>query len=166
MEESKKKNTEAQIKAHKKYMENFVEVKVRMTPEHREKVKQHAENMGESTTSFINRAIEQAINIDFKIITIKDGNYIVNIEGLYDAFHCLDPKKTKSTMISDNADLSLDCFLHNTQEAFRSESSVIIREKHIRTPGELLNWIINNGTEEFQREMKIRFEKVFTVENS
>lgn len=77
-------------------MENFVEVKVRMTPEHREKVKQHAVNMGEITTAFINRAIEQAINIDFRIISLKDGNYIVNVEGLYDAFHCLDPKKRQA----------------------------------------------------------------------
>ena len=58
----KKKLSEAQIRAHKKYMENFVEVKVRMTPEKRETIKIHAKN--ESATSFINRAIDETIKRD------------------------------------------------------------------------------------------------------
>lgn len=53
--------TDAQAKAHKKYMENFVEVKVRMTPEKRTKVQDHAAGRGESTTSFINRAIDETM---------------------------------------------------------------------------------------------------------
>ena len=60
----KKPQTEAQIRAHKKYMENFVEVKVRMTPERREQVKAHAQTIGESTTAFINRAIDEAMQRD------------------------------------------------------------------------------------------------------
>ena len=60
----KKSKTEAQIRAQKKYMENFVEVKVRMTPEQREQVKAHAQTMGESTTAFINRAITETMNRD------------------------------------------------------------------------------------------------------
>lgn len=60
----KKTLSEAQIRAHKKYMENFVEVKVRMTPEKRETIKIHAKKQGESTTSFINRAIDETMERD------------------------------------------------------------------------------------------------------
>ena len=62
--EEKRSQTEAQIRAHKKYMENFVEVKVRMTPEQWEQVKAHAQTMGESTTAFINRAITETMQRD------------------------------------------------------------------------------------------------------
>ena len=60
--------TEAQGRTHKKYMEKYVEVKVRMTPEHRERVKAHAMALGESTTAFINRAIIETMERDI----IKD----------------------------------------------------------------------------------------------
>lgn len=60
----KKVSSEAQIRAHKKYMENFVEVKVRMTPEKRETIKAHAKKQEESTTSFINRAIDETMERD------------------------------------------------------------------------------------------------------
>ena len=60
----KKTLTEAQKKAHQKYMSQFVEVKVRMTPEHRTIVQEHAAKMGESTTSFINRAIAETMERD------------------------------------------------------------------------------------------------------
>lgn len=56
--------SEAQKKAQKKYMEKFVEVKVRMTPEQRSAVQAHAQKMGESTTVFINRAIDEAMERD------------------------------------------------------------------------------------------------------
>ena len=56
--------TEARAKANKKYMEKFVEVKVRMTPERRAVIQAHAEAMGESATAFINRAIENQISAD------------------------------------------------------------------------------------------------------
>lgn len=62
----KKAKTEAQIRAQKKYMENFVEVKVRMTPERREQVKAHAQTIGESTTAFINRAITETMQRDLE----------------------------------------------------------------------------------------------------
>ena len=45
-------------------MEKFVEVKVRMTPERRSAVQAHAEAQGESTTAFINRAIDEAMERD------------------------------------------------------------------------------------------------------
>lgn len=64
--EEKKPQTEAQIRAHKKYMENFVEVKVRMTPDRRELVKAHAQTTGESTTAFINRAIDETMQRDLE----------------------------------------------------------------------------------------------------
>ena len=44
--------------------EKFVEVKVRMTPEQRSAVQAHAQNMGESTTVFINRAISETMERD------------------------------------------------------------------------------------------------------
>lgn len=53
--------TEAQARAHKKYIAQFVETKIRMTPEHREEVRAHAESKGESLNSFINRAIDEAM---------------------------------------------------------------------------------------------------------
>ena len=58
--------TAAQAKAHKKYMERFVEVKVRMTPEKRTKVQEHAAIMGESATGFINRAINETLERDLQ----------------------------------------------------------------------------------------------------
>ena len=52
--------------ANKRYIDKFVEVKVRMTPEHRTEVQQHAQEMGESTTAFINRAIDETMERDSK----------------------------------------------------------------------------------------------------
>lgn len=56
--------TEARKAANKRYIDKFVEVKVRMTPEHRTEVQQHAQDMGESTTAFINRAIDETMARD------------------------------------------------------------------------------------------------------
>ena len=53
--------TEAQAKAHKKYMEGVATVQVRMTLERREEIKAHAEAHGESVNAFINRAIDAAM---------------------------------------------------------------------------------------------------------
>jgi predicted HicB family RNase H-like nuclease len=53
--------TEAQARAHKKYIAQFVETKVRMTPERREQIKAHAEARGESVNAFINRAIDETM---------------------------------------------------------------------------------------------------------
>lgn len=53
--------TEAQARAHKKYIAQFVETKIRMTPERREEVRAHAESKGESLNAFINRAIDEAM---------------------------------------------------------------------------------------------------------
>ena len=59
-----KKTTNAQKKAHQKYMEKYVEVKVRMTPSQREVLQQHAARLGESATAFINRAITETMERD------------------------------------------------------------------------------------------------------
>jgi len=56
--------TEAQARAHKKYIAQFVETKVRMTPDRRDAIKAHAEARGESVNGFINRAIDEAIGRD------------------------------------------------------------------------------------------------------
>ena len=56
--------TAARKEANKRYMENYVEVKVRMTPEKRSAVKERASTKGESTTAFINRAIDETIERD------------------------------------------------------------------------------------------------------
>ena len=67
MEDKKSKYpgfTETRARANKKYMERFVEVKVRMPPERRSAVQAHAEAQGESTTGFINRAIDETMERD------------------------------------------------------------------------------------------------------
>ena len=56
--------SEAQKRAHRKYMEKFVEIKVRVTPEKRTAIQEHAQTMGESATTFINRAIDHQISCD------------------------------------------------------------------------------------------------------
>ena len=59
--EEKKAVSDAQKRAHKKYMQQYVEVKVRMTPERRSMIQTHAAESGESVTSFINKAIDERI---------------------------------------------------------------------------------------------------------
>lgn len=53
--------TEARRRANKKYNARFVELKVRLTREERATVKAHAEQMGESVSTFIHRAIDEAM---------------------------------------------------------------------------------------------------------
>lgn len=67
MEEKKssyKGFTQSRAEANKRYMQKFVEIKVRMTPEKRSIVQEHAAKMGESATAFINRAIDEAMQRD------------------------------------------------------------------------------------------------------
>ena len=56
--------TEAQARAHKKYIARFVEVKIRMDPERRDTIKAHAVAHGESVNGFIGRAISEAMERD------------------------------------------------------------------------------------------------------
>lgn len=64
--EQKKTLTDAQKRAYKKYMEKYVEVKLRMKPENRDAMQEHAAMMGESATAFINRAIMETMERDLK----------------------------------------------------------------------------------------------------
>jgi len=57
-----RKLTQARKEANARY--KFVEVKVRMTPERRTVVQEHASSMEESTTAFINRAIDETMARD------------------------------------------------------------------------------------------------------
>lgn len=54
--------SEAQKRAQRKYMEKYVEVKVRMTPERRSMIQEYAKAQGESTTEFINRCIDEMMH--------------------------------------------------------------------------------------------------------
>jgi len=56
--------TAAQKKAQKAYMEKFVRVEVRMTPDRRNIIQKHAQTMKESVTVFINRAIDHEMERD------------------------------------------------------------------------------------------------------
>lgn len=56
--------TASRAEANKRYMQKFVEVKVRMTPEKRSIIQEHAAGRGESATTFINRAIDEAMKRD------------------------------------------------------------------------------------------------------
>lgn len=56
--------TEAQARAHRRYISRFVEVKVRMEPKRRNAIKSHAEGRGESVNGFINRAIDETMERD------------------------------------------------------------------------------------------------------
>ena len=67
MSEEKKtgrKLTQARKEANARYNSKFVEVKVRMTPERRSVVQDHAASMGESATAFINHAIDETMTRD------------------------------------------------------------------------------------------------------
>lgn len=56
--------TEAQAKAHRKYMEGVATIQIRMTEEKREEIKKHAADMGESVNAFLNRAADQTMERD------------------------------------------------------------------------------------------------------
>ena len=58
--------SEARKRANKKYNDKFAEIKVRMLPDRKANVQEHAASMNESTTAFINRAIEETMARDKK----------------------------------------------------------------------------------------------------
>lgn len=65
-EKKRRKLTQARKEANARYNSKFVEVKVRMTHDRRSVVKEHAASMEESTTAFINRAIDETMTRDQK----------------------------------------------------------------------------------------------------
>lgn len=56
--------TDAQKRAQKKYMEKFMVAQIRMERDKYRAVQAHAEKQGESTTAFINRAIDETMERD------------------------------------------------------------------------------------------------------
>lgn len=59
------KYTEARRRANEKYnAKAYDEIKVRVSKGHKEKLKEYAEDHGESLNGFINRAIEETIERD------------------------------------------------------------------------------------------------------
>ena len=53
--------TDAQKRAQKKYMEKLARVEITMTPEKRQRLQDHAAATGESVNTFVNRAIDEAM---------------------------------------------------------------------------------------------------------
>lgn len=58
--------TKAQERAHKKYIAQFVEVKVRMYPDRREQIRAVADAQGQSLNAYINQAIDERMERDRK----------------------------------------------------------------------------------------------------
>ena len=59
--------SESQKKASKKYIdEKTDEFKIRLPKGYKEKIKEHAEEQGESVNAFFRRAVEEAISHDKK----------------------------------------------------------------------------------------------------
>jgi len=60
--------TEAQILQHrqavKKYHAKLAELKLRVSPEERDRIQNHAEAVGESTAAFLRRAVMETIERD------------------------------------------------------------------------------------------------------
>lgn len=57
--------TQAQAEAHKRYMEDSVEIKVRMTADKRTIVQEHVANMGEiDMKSYSSREVLQILKVD------------------------------------------------------------------------------------------------------
>lgn len=55
------KHYEMRKESNKRYLEKLDEIKIRMPEGGKDKIKAHAESMGESVNGFINRAIEEAM---------------------------------------------------------------------------------------------------------
>lgn len=58
------KKTEAQQKAQKKYMEKLSRLEITMPPERKQRIQNHAKEIGESVNAFLNRAADETIEHD------------------------------------------------------------------------------------------------------
>ena len=56
--------TEAQLRASKKYHEKFDDLRIRVPVGEKEIIDRHAKSMGESTNSFVRRAVAEAMERD------------------------------------------------------------------------------------------------------
>ena len=61
-----RKTPEYQIRAAKKYLSQFADFKIRITPEYRDEIQLHAKSMGESASAFVKRAIAETMERDRK----------------------------------------------------------------------------------------------------
>lgn len=62
--ENKNKTTDSQLRATKKYLSQFSDVKIRLKPDEHKAVQDHAKKTGESVAAFIKRAINETIDRD------------------------------------------------------------------------------------------------------
>ena len=58
--------TKEQQESQKRYMSKMARVGLTMTPEKKQRLKDHADQQGESVNTFINRAIDETIERDNK----------------------------------------------------------------------------------------------------
>ena len=58
------KTSESRLKANKKYLSKFADIKIRVEPEWRDVIQAHANAVGESTAAFIKRAITETMARD------------------------------------------------------------------------------------------------------
>lgn len=56
--------TPAHGAAQRRYMQGYVEIRARVTQEHRDAIQAHAQAQGESVNGFIKRAIQETIERD------------------------------------------------------------------------------------------------------
>lgn len=56
-----KKMPESKKQANRKYLAKFLELKIRVLPNERDEIQQHAMRMNESTTGFIKRAVRETM---------------------------------------------------------------------------------------------------------
>lgn len=61
--------TEAQLRASRKYHKKFDDLRIRVPAGEKEIIDQHAEQMGESTNAFVRRAIYKAMEDDLTKIS-------------------------------------------------------------------------------------------------
>ena len=58
------KTSDAQLRATKKYLSKFADIKIRVEPEWRDTIQAHANAVGESTSAFIKSAITETMARD------------------------------------------------------------------------------------------------------
>ena len=58
------KSPASQLKATKKYLSKFADIKIRVEPEQRDIIQAHADSLGESMSAFIKRAIAETMARD------------------------------------------------------------------------------------------------------
>jgi uncharacterized protein (DUF1778 family) len=65
------KTSESRLKANKKYLSKFADIKIRVDPTQRDIIQKHADSIGESMSSFIKRAISETMSRDLEKLKTK-----------------------------------------------------------------------------------------------